>query len=140
MLRTRHITTLLTLLVLALPASAMAQGSAGQDQYQDPFGNSTGGGTTHRQVSPGNGGNSSQSPIASSSGVANGSSSSSSTGTSSSTGKSSGSQAEAAPSLPSGSAPGQLPRTGMNAWLEALGGVVLLAAGLGLRLRARSVT
>lgn len=132
MLRTRHITTLLGALALALPASAAAQGSAGSDQYQDPFGNGTG--STHHG-SPGHGSGSSQSLRASrpSSGA---SSSSSAKGAS---GSSSGRQAEAAPSPASGSAPGQLPRTGMDAGLEALGGLVLIAAGLGLRLRARSV-
>lgn len=132
MLRTRHITTLLTLLALALPASAAAQGSAGSDQYQDPFGNS--GGSTHNGS---RGSGSSRAPSASSSGTGTGSTSSISSSSTATTGNSSRNKAEAAASPASGSAPGELPRTGMDVWFEALGGAVLVAAGL--RLRARSV-
>lgn len=35
------------------------------------------------------------------------------------------------------SAPGQLPRTGFDAWLTALGGAGFMLAGFGLRLRLR---
>jgi LPXTG-motif cell wall-anchored protein len=128
-------------LIAGTPAVAQAQGGAGDDQYQDPFGGSSGGGS-------------------SSGGGDNGSSAGSDSGSSGSTAQDTGSDAPEltqdpdlgtsssstssssapAPATSSATAPAtttrsELPRTGFDAPVVALLGLGLLAAGVGLRLR-----
>jgi LPXTG-motif cell wall-anchored protein len=141
-------------LIAGTPAVAHAQGGAGDDQYQDPFGgSSSGGGSTS------SGGGSTNSRGGSSK---SGDSSGSNTGSTGSTGSSAQSSGSNAPELtqdpdlgtssptpaaapapaPATSATAgaaasrsELPRTGFDAPIVALLGIGLLAAGLGLRLR-----
>jgi LPXTG-motif cell wall-anchored protein len=101
--------------MLALvPAAASAQ-SAGDEQYEDPFGDEQ----PQSQATPAP----TQAPAAA---------------------------PAQAPTTPAPTAPtqsattpsaqGQLPRTGGDAWLPALLGLVLLSAGVALRAHARRVT
>jgi len=114
----RHrIAGLVAAAVLALPAAAWGQ-SAGDDQYQDPFGGGSG------QGGGGGGGDSSQDEPEAPAPAAP--------------------APEAAPAPAPTAAPAQtdqassqeqLPRTGADAGLLALGGTVLLASGVALRVR-----
>jgi LPXTG-motif cell wall-anchored protein len=140
-------------LIAGTPAVAHAQGGAGDDQYQDPFGGSDSGGgsTSSGGGSTNSGGGSSKSGNSSGSNTG-------STGSSGSSAQSSGSNAPEltqdpdlgtsspapaaapAPATTSSTAAAatsrsELPRTGFDAPVVALLGIGLLAAGLGLRLR-----
>jgi hypothetical protein len=128
----RRLPALLAALVLAAPASAFAQ-SAGDNQYQDPFG----GGDQQQSQGGSGGGSGDQTP--------------------SSSGKSAPAPAPAPTATPAPPAPAptataapvttstttttdaavapQLPRTGEDAGLLALGGAILLAWGVALRIR-----
>ena len=94
-----------------LPAAASAQ-SAGDEQYEDPFGDEQ----PQSQATP-----APQAPAA----------------------EPAQSEATPVPAAPAQSAPAaaaapaQLPRTGGDAWLPALLGLVLLSAGVALRAHAR---
>lgn len=110
--RTRLVAAVLAL-TLAAPAGAWAQG-AGDDQYQDPFGDEQT--QTDGSSGGGDGGGLSETPPGS-----EGSGSS-------------GSETPAAP--PSEAAPSNaLPNTGSDARLLALLGASMLMIGVGLRLR-----
>jgi LPXTG-motif cell wall-anchored protein len=148
----RRIAALLAVALLAgAPAVAHAQGSAGDDQYQDPFGGSTSGGKkSGGSKNSGSGSSSSGSSSTGSSSTGSsgttGSSGSTSSGTtsapatsSSTTGSSSSSGSTAAPAATSSGSRQELPRTGLDAPVIALLGIGLLAAGVGLRLRLRTV-
>jgi hypothetical protein len=133
----RSAAVLILAAALAFPAVAVAQ-SAGDNQYEDPFGGQGSSGSS--QSSSGSGSSSGSS--GSSSGQSSGSLSGSSSG---SAGASSGSSS-AAGSGSSGSGGGgsqgsasgqQLARTGSETWLVALAGGGLLLTGVGLRLRLR---
>jgi hypothetical protein len=115
----RLLAALVLIVALALPTAALAGGSAGDQQYQDPLGNSTPSKpkkhsssttTTPTQTTP-------------SSGSQTSSQTSSTTTTSSGSGSGSGNDS------------GQLPRTGVD--LRLMGGIggVLVAGGLFLRRR-----
>jgi LPXTG-motif cell wall-anchored protein len=106
-IRARRLVPLTCALALAFPASALAQG-AGDDQYQDPF----------ADQSP----QTQSSPAPQSSAPADQAAPQSSSGS-----------AAAAPSA-SAAAPA-LPYTGTEAGLTAVGGGLLLLAGLALRRR-----
>jgi hypothetical protein len=113
------IAALAVAVLLVAPSVALAQ-SAGDNQYQDPFAGSGGGG------SKGGGGKSSQ---------ANQGSGSSSGGQSSGVGQSAATtQSTTSPQATPGK---QLPRTGGEPGLVALLGSGLIVAGAGLRLRVR---
>jgi LPXTG-motif cell wall-anchored protein len=108
--RSRRLVTLACALVLASPASAAAQ-SAGDEQYEDPFAPET----EQPEATP------APAPA-----------------------PASGSEASAAPApaptaepAPTATAAQQLPYTGADAGIMLAGGVVLLAGGVALRLRAR---
>jgi LPXTG-motif cell wall-anchored protein len=95
-----------------LPAAASAQ-SAGDEQYEDPFGDEQ----PQSQATPAP----TQAPAAEPA-------------------QSEATPAPAAPAQPApapAAAPVQLPRTGGNAWLPALLGLFLLSAGVALRAHAR---
>lgn len=145
-------------LLAALPATVLAQGGAGDDQYQDPFGpgsgqtdtGSSGGGG--ESGSSGGGGNGSGNRGGGGSGSSGGSSGGGDAPASSGTSSGSGASTETPPltqdpGLGSAETSGtanagprtELPRTGMEAPIVALLGAGLLAAGLGLRLRVRAV-
>jgi LPXTG-motif cell wall-anchored protein len=114
----RHrIACLVAILALAAPQAAFAQG-AGDEQYQDPFGGENGQsdeGEDQAQATP--------TPVPD---------------TSSSSGDGAQTTVQATPTpapVPATAAQEQLPRTGADAGLLALGGTVLLAGGLVLRRR-----
>ena len=121
---------LLVALVLALPATALAQG-AGDNQYQDPF-SGQGGSNRSSSGSGSRGSGSGSSSGSSSSGSSSGSSSSSSGSSSSSSGDS-----QLSGSPPAGQAGRTLPATGGQPVTLALLGAGLLLAGVGVRLRLR---
>jgi LPXTG-motif cell wall-anchored protein len=106
--------------VLALLPSAAAAQSAGDEQYSDPFGG--GKDQTQAQATPAPAATAAPAPAAEPA------------------------QAPAAPAPAAATQPApagaqaQLPRTGAAPWLPALLGMVLLAAGVALRARARRAT
>jgi hypothetical protein len=132
----------LVLASLAMAAGAFGQSSAGDNQYQDPFGS---GGSSSHHSSKGSGSGSAVHHSASGSGSSSSSGSgsltqappaSSSVAPSSSAGTSSATGSGAATST---AAPRTLPRTGFDVWELALLGAGLLACGVGLRLRTVDV-
>lgn len=99
--------------MLALvPAAASAQ-SAGDEQYEDPFANST----PQSQATPAP----TQAPAAAPAQA-----------------PATGPMPKLSPTMPTAGA-SQLPRTGGDAWLPALLGLALLSAGVALRAHARRV-
>jgi len=127
-----RLATLLAALFLALPGAAFAQG-AGDDQYQDPFGDEP----TQSQGDGDGGGLSDEPPVTDDDGGSAGSGGSGSDGSGGSAGAeepstgTAGAEGETAtPSLAD-----QLPRTGSDPWQLMLVGSTLLMIGVGLRLR-----
>jgi hypothetical protein len=119
----RRLATVLLAASLAFPAVAHAQGGAGDDQYQDPFGNS-GGSSGSGSGSSGSGSKDSNMPSLSSAPPAASAPSVTSTAT--------------APSASASTVQGaQLAATGADPVLMALLGAGLLLGGTGLRLRLR---
>jgi hypothetical protein len=119
MLWRRTFALLLTLAMLALPASSFAQ-SAGDDQYQDPLsGQGGGGGNSPSSSSGGGGGNSSPSttPAASTP---------STPGTASTAGTGTGSDPATGASS---TANGELPRTGFDVIVTIELGIAMLLSG-----------
>lgn len=132
MTRARAAVLLSAALAMAPPAAALGQ-SAGDDQYQDPFGGTqtTGSGSPSQgRGSGGSGGGLTQtpnlggSPGGGAAGTGTGTAGTGTAGTGNATG-----DAHATP------AAGQLPVTGVDAPLLALSGLALLLGGVGLRLR-----
>jgi LPXTG-motif cell wall-anchored protein len=123
--RARRVAIVLTAAVLAAPASALAQsGGAGDNQYQDPFGGSSGSSskpTPHKSSSSG-----SSNGLSQSSGLSSGSTTSPAT-----------SSPTTVPTSPASatSSTSQLPNTGSDPRLIILAGLALLLSGIGLRLR-----
>ena len=111
------------LILLLFPATALAQ-SAGDKQYSDPCAGQ----------SPSSGSSPSPSPTAQAPSSSQPSGSGSQTAAQPSTGSSAGAGDS---SSPSPSASGQLPRTGLRAWLLAAIGALMLLAGALLRFVAR---
>jgi LPXTG-motif cell wall-anchored protein len=104
------VTLALAALVAALPAAALAQ-DAGSNQYQDPLAGEPGTGSDGNSGG-GGGGTTNPSP---GSGTQN-------------------AQADPGAGGTQSAQPGdRLPATGVDAWLLALAGAMLLAGGLGLR-------
>jgi len=149
----RLLPLLLCGLLAAVPATVLAQGGAGDDQYQDPFGPSSGPDTGSGGGGGGEDGSSrgGRDRGGNGSSGSSGSSGGSDTPTSSGTGSGSGASADTPPltqdpGLGSAESSGtadtgprtELPRTGLEAPIVALLGAGLLAAGLGLRLRVRA--
>jgi LPXTG-motif cell wall-anchored protein len=138
----RRIVVLLVVALLGVGAGVggpvqdvFAQG-AGDQQYQDPFGDSgtsTSGGSGGSN-SGGSGGSNSGSgtidPITPAPQTSGGSA-----GSGSSSGSAATSQSATTTSPSSPAATGQLPNTGLDARVLVLAGVVLVLAGVGLRLR-----
>jgi LPXTG-motif cell wall-anchored protein len=115
-------------LVLALPGTAFAQG-AGDDQYQDPFGD-------QQEQQDGSGSGSQDGGLSEEPPVTGGGSGSGSSGSGSSGSGSSGSGA--APSTGTQAAPqpvDQLPNTGSDPRMLMLAGLAFVLMGAGLRLR-----
>jgi LPXTG-motif cell wall-anchored protein len=110
----RRIAALIATLALAAPGTALAQ-SAGDEQYQDPFG-----GDGQNQ------GGGSETPSASG-------------GAAQATPTPTSTVAPTPATAPVGTSPAaqQLPRTGGDPELPAIAGAVLLAGGVALRLRLR---
>ena len=125
----RRLAILLAALFLGLPGAAFAQG-AGDDQYQDPFGeepstqNDGGSGS-------GDGGLSDAPPVSGGGGSASGSSGSGSSGGGSGTAPSAGAETPVATAQD----PGALPRTGSEPLILVGLGAAFLLTGIGLRLR-----
>ena len=136
-----RLATLISLLVLAFPGAAFAQG-AGDDQYQDPFGDQpvqNGGGGSGDS---GDGGLS-DTPPGGGSGGGGGSGSAPSSGGGATEPDVAGGEGTTAPEAPAGDtapeadeqAPGELPNTGTDPRLLMLLGSALVLTGVGLRLR-----
>jgi LPXTG-motif cell wall-anchored protein len=134
-------------LIAGTPAVAQAQGGAGDDQYQDPFGgagsssgSSGGGSSSSGSQSGSSAGSDSSSGSTGSAAQDSGSSAPELTqdpdlGTSSSAPAPTPAPATSSATAPASTARSELPRTGFDAPVVALLGIGLLAAGLGLRLR-----
>ena len=124
MLRTRRVAVFVSLAMLALPATSLAQ-SAGDDQYSDPLAGGNGGGTsghiTNTSGGGGGGGSSSGS---------GGGSTSSGTPTTVPTANSTGTGTPTTGEAASGTPPGQLPRTGFDVIVSFELGLAMLLAGL----------
>ena len=119
---------------LSVPATAALAQGAGDQQYQDPFGDSGSGSSGSGSSGSGSSGSGTQTNAAppsieplSPSPQSSASSGSSASGTSSGT--------AAAPST-APQATGSLPNTGLDTRVLLLGGAALLIVGLGLRLRS----
>jgi LPXTG-motif cell wall-anchored protein len=106
---------LAVVLALSVVAVASAQ-SAGDEQYQDPFAGSGGGSSGGGSSGGGSSAPAAPAPTAAAAPAA----------------------PAAAASAATPSARPQLPRTGDDAWPLALGGLALVLAGVGLRLRLRA--
>ncbi len=129
MSRSRAIVALLAL-VLALPSSAFAQG-AGDEQYQDPFGDEQAqndGGANGRAAQDEDDGLSDDPPV---DGGGGGETGGGDTGGVDTGGGDAAGEEEAAPA----EEPKSLPDTGSDPRLLALAGVLFLMVGAGLRLR-----
>ncbi len=118
---------------VACPAGALAQGSAGDDQYQDPFGaRKARSRAPESRPMP-------RLPAPTPGAGAGAGADASPAGGTGATDTAAG-PATTTVSTPAGSAsasPLALPRTGAEPWLEALAGTGLLLTGFGVRLRAR---
>jgi LPXTG-motif cell wall-anchored protein len=119
-------------------SSALAQG-AGDQQYQDPFGDSdSGSGNSDNNSSSGSGGSGSSGgdvePLTPAPQTSGGGSSSSGSGTSGASGTAGTSASGSA--TPTTTAPAAtLPNTGLDTRVLLLGGAVLVLLGAGLRMR-----
>ena len=131
MLRSRALTILVSLAMLALPATSFAQ-SAGDDQYQDPLANSGGGSSTgHTTDRSGSSGNtSSSSGGGSGGGSSTGSTPSTSSGTNVPTSGSTGTGTTTPSATAAQSSGKQLPRTGFDVIVSFELGLAMLLAGL----------
>jgi hypothetical protein len=127
MLRTRTAALLVSLAMLALPATSLAQ-SAGDDQYTDPL--AGGGGSTSGHIT--NTGGSGGGGSSSGSGSGGGSTSSGTPSTSSNvpTASSAGTTTPTTGEAASGTPKGQLPRTGFDVIVSFELGLAMLLAGL----------
>jgi LPXTG-motif cell wall-anchored protein len=122
-----------SLLVLAAPSAALAQG-AGDDQYSDPFGSGQSGGG-------GGSSNATPTPTPAATSAPSTPAAPSSTPSSSTTPSAASAAATPVP-VASSAAPvttssGQLPYTGADAGLLALAGALCIAGGVALRVRLR---
>src|SRR4051812_39447572 len=120
MLRTRPAAVLVSLAMLTLPATSLAQ-SAGDDQYSDPLAGGNGGGTSGHITNTSGGG---------SSGGSGGGSTSSGTPTTVPTASSAGTGTPTTGEAASGTPQGQLPRTGFDVIVSFELGLAMLLAGL----------
>jgi LPXTG-motif cell wall-anchored protein len=127
-LRPSHLALLLAL-ALALPSAAFAQG-AGDDQYQDPFGDEP---TTAQAQDPPDEDGLSDEPPGGGSEDSGGSGSSGGGGSSGDSGSGSSGGATQTPSASAGTS--GLPNTGTDPRPLAIIGVAFLLMGVGLRLR-----
>ena len=130
----RRLATLLAALLFGFPAAAFAQG-AGDDQYQDPFGDEPSQSDSGGGGGSGSDGGLSDEPPVSGSG-SSGSGSASASGSSGS-GSEAGAASSAGAVAPVAAAqePGALPRTGSEPLLLSGLGVAFVLMGVGLRLR-----
>ncbi|WP_027008213.1 LPXTG cell wall anchor domain-containing protein [Conexibacter woesei] len=139
---------IVVLLVVALigvggpVASAIAQsgGGAGDQQYEDPFGGSgssgsSGSGSSGSGRSGSSGTSDSDAQPLTQAPQSSGSGSSGTRSSGSGSGTSTPSTSGTATAAPSTQASGTLPNTGLDARVLVLAGVVLVVAGIGLRMR-----
>jgi len=124
MLRTRTAALFVSLAMLALPATSLAQ-SAGDDQYSDPLANNGGSTGGHVTNTTGGGGGSGSSGSGGGS-TSSGTPSTVPTASSSGTGTATPTTGEAA----SGTPKGQLPRTGFDVIVSFELGLAMLLSGL----------
>ena len=124
MLRTRTAALFVSLAMLALPATSLAQ-SAGDDQYSDPLANNGGSTSGHVTNTTGGGGGSGSSGSGGGS-TSSGTPSTVPTASSSGTGTATPTTGEAA----SGTPKGQLPRTGFDVIVSFELGLAMLLSGL----------
>jgi hypothetical protein len=132
----RRLAALTTALALAIAAPAGAQ-SAGDEQYQDPFAGQQGQGGGDSGSSGGGGGASSPAAGGGTSSPAGGGTSTPSSGPDAPVTSSDTTTSAPAPDQPAPAAAEQLPFTGAETGLVALGGAALLAGGVALRIRLR---
>jgi hypothetical protein len=125
MTRSRRLAALAAALALVFPAAALADG-AGDQQYQDPFGN-----TAPQKQKP----KKNSTPTAPSQPAPSQGTPAPSSQPSASASPTASSTQPAAASRTSASAKGQLPRTGLD--LRVIGGVGLLLVAAGVLLRRR---
>lgn len=124
MLRTRTAALFVSLAMLALPATSLAQ-SAGDDQYSDPL--AGGGGSTSGHITNTTGGGGASGSSGSGGGsTSSGTPSTVPTASSSGTGTATPTTGEAA----SGTPKGQLPRTGFDVIVSFELGLAMLLSGL----------
>jgi hypothetical protein len=123
MLRTRTAALFVSLAMLALPATSLAQ-SAGDDQYSDPL--AGGGGSTSGHVTNTAGGGGSGNSGSGGGSTSSGTPSTVPTASSSGTGTATPTTGEAA----SGTPKGQLPRTGFDVIVSFELGLAMLLSGL----------
>jgi hypothetical protein len=129
MRRSRTLTLLLSVAMLALPATSFAQ-SAGDDQYQDPLANVGGGSHGHTTDTGGGGGSSSSGGSGGGGGSSSAGTPSTSSGSNVSTSGSAATHTPSPAEVASGTVPGQLPRTGFDVILTFELGFAMLLAGL----------
>jgi hypothetical protein len=134
-----RLATLIAALVIALPGTAFAQG-AGDDQYQDPFGEETaqaqgggGSGGDAQASQEQDGGLSEQPPVTGGGGSGSSGSGSSGSGSAGESGTTTPAPEQAAPEAEQ--AEGQLPNTGSDPRILVLCGLAFVLIGVGLRLR-----
>ena len=127
MLRTRTAALLVSLAMLALPATSLAQ-SAGDNQYTDPL--AGGGGSTSGHITNANGGGGGGSSSGSGSGGGSTSSGTPSTSSNVPTASASGTTTPTTGEAASGTPKGQLPRTGFDVIVSFELGLAMLLAGL----------
>ena len=126
---TRLLSLVCTFALLAFPAPGLAQ-SAGDDQYGDPIGGQTGGGSGGGTTGGGTTGGGTTSPTAPAPApTAPTTPSATTAGTTSGTTTATGTTTE-----DSGTAPGELPRTGSDPIMVAVFGLAMVLMGLGVRL------
>jgi LPXTG-motif cell wall-anchored protein len=131
----RRIVVLLVVALFGVGApvtAAFAQG-AGDQQYQDPFGNDDSGTSTTKSKPKAGSGDGDIAPLSQAPQTSGGSGTSGTSGTS---GASSGTAAPSASGTPTTTAPaGTLPNTGLDTRVLLLAGGVLVLLGVGLRMR-----
>ena len=126
----RRVAALLSVLALAAPATALA-GSAGDQQYQDPFGGSNNSGQNNSSGSSGSSSSPTPTPVPTTPPTSGGS-------TPTPTPVPTTAPTAPTPTTTTTATGAGLPRTGLDAWQVALLGLGLLCAGSGLRLRLRA--
>jgi hypothetical protein len=132
MLRRRTLALFAALALLALPASSFAQGSAGDDQYQDPLAGQGGGGSTSTQQTPSSGTTSGGGTTTGGGTTSTGTAPTTTAPTTTASGQTTTTVTTTGPEGTQ-AAPGELPRTGGDPIMVFVFGIAMLMMGTGLR-------